>query len=75
MFINYIRTITHQLFITQLMLNNLSDIYENNKTEPILYCWDPITVSALLAPPLITDRDTRDIAVVETMGSAYGASA
>ncbi len=60
--------------ITQLMLDDLSGIYEKGKTEDLLYCWDPITVGALLAPSLITSRETRDVIVDDTMGHTYGSS-
>ncbi len=42
-------------------------------TNPI-FCWDPITVAALLCPSLITEQRMRDVAVCNQEGIAWGSS-
>lgn len=58
--------------ITQMIVEDLSPIYENGKVEDLLYCWDPITVVYYLCPSICSDVQERCVCVDTREGMTYG---
>jgi len=60
--------------LTSLLVKHLSAIYDAGMTEDPVYCWDPAVVATLLCPSLVTDEETRDVAIITARDAAYGSS-
>lgn len=58
--------------ITKMIVENLSPIYENGKSENLLYCWDPITIAYYLYPSICSEVQERYVCVDEREGMTYG---
>ncbi|MCF0254361.1 MAG: nucleoside hydrolase, partial [Duodenibacillus sp.] len=60
--------------ISSMIVESLAPVYENGKQEPLRYCWDPITVAALMCPDLIKRQEKRQVWVDDREGPTYGSS-
>ena len=60
--------------VTNLLMEQLSPIYEAGKEEELLYCWDPILPAVLLNPQLAKKEQIRQMVVDEREGITYGST-